>query len=96
MEVCFRRLKPKSETNSNVVDCYLFTLMYRILMTEKPGGGYSTDAWVGRCGAGVQTLTLFKTQFSDFHIPFETEFKIFRPYLRHLTQSHTLFRTRMK
>ena len=30
------------------------------------GGGYSTDAWVGRCGAGVQTLTLFKTQFSDF------------------------------
>ena len=29
------------------------------------GGGYSTDAWVGRCGPGVQTLTLFKTQFSD-------------------------------
>ena len=50
------------------------------------GGGYSTDALVGRCGPGVQTLTLFKTQFSDFHIPFETEFKIFRPYLRHLTQ----------
>ena len=48
------------------------------------GGGYSTDALVGRCGPGVQTLTLFKTQFSDFHIPFETEFKIFRPYLRHL------------
>ena len=50
------------------------------------GGGYSTDAWVARRGPGVQTLTLFKTQFSDFHIPFETEFKIFRPYLRHLTQ----------
>jgi len=31
-----------------------------------PGGGHSTDAWVGRCGAGVETLTLFKTQFSDF------------------------------
>ena len=30
-------------------------------------------ACVGRCGPGVQTLTLFKTQFSDFHIPFETE-----------------------
>ena len=45
-------------------------------------GGYSTDAWVGRCGPGVQTLTLFKTHFSYFHILFETEFKIFRPYLR--------------
>ena len=43
-------------------------------------------ACVGRCGPGVQTLTLFKTQFSDFHIPFETEFNNFRPYLRHLTQ----------
>ena len=47
------------------------------------GGGYSTDAWVGRCSPGVQTLTLFKKQFSDFPIPFKTEFKIFRPYLRH-------------
>ena len=47
------------------------------------GRGYSTDAWVGRCGPGVQTLTLFKTQFSDFPIPLKTEFKIFRPYLRH-------------
>ena len=63
------------------------------------GGGVGrnpTDAWVGRCGAGVQTLTLFKTQFSDFPIPFKTEFKIFRPFLRHLTQNHTLFKTRMK
>ena len=60
------------------------------------GGGYLTDAWVGRCGPGVQILTLFKTQFSDFPIPFKTEFKIFRPYLRHLTQNHTLFKTRMK
>ena len=59
-------------------------------------GGYSTDAWVGRCGPGVQTLTLFKTQLSDFPILFETEFKIFRPYLRHLTQNHTLFKARMK
>ena len=40
-------------------------------------GRYSTDAWVGRCGPGVN---LFKTQLSDFSIPFETEFKIFRPY----------------
>ena len=45
------------------------------------GGGevYSTDAWVGRCGPGVQTLTLFKTQFSDFPIPFKTEFKFSDP-----------------
>ena len=40
------------------------------------GGGYSTDAWVGRCGPGVETLTLFKTQFSDFTIPFRTECEI--------------------
>ena len=53
-------------------------------------------AWVGRCDPDVQTLTLFKTQFSDFPIPFKTEFKIYRPYLRHLTQNHTLFKTRMK
>ena len=26
------------------------------------GGGYSTNAWVGRCGRAVYTLTLFKTQ----------------------------------
>ena len=60
------------------------------------GGGYSTDAWVGRWGPGVQTLTPFKTQFSDFPIPFKTEFKIFRPFLRHLSQNHTLFKTRIK
>ena len=60
------------------------------------GGGYSTDAWVGRCGPGIQTLTLFKIQFSDFPIPFKTDFKIFRPYLRHLNQNHILFKTRMK
>ena len=66
------------------------------LSPEGGGGGYSTDAWVGRCDLGVQTLTLFKTQFSDFPVPFKTEFKIFRPYLRHLTQNHTLFKTRMK
>ena len=60
------------------------------------GGGYSTDAWVGRCGPGVETLALFKTQFSDFTVPFKTECEIFRPYLRHLTQNHTLFKTRMK
>ena len=42
------------------------------------GGEYSTAAWVGRCGPGVQTLTLFKTQFSDFPILFKTEFKNFQ------------------
>ena len=66
------------------------------LTTPPGGGGYSTDAWVGRCSPSIQTLTLFKTQFSDFPIPFKTEFKIFRPYLRHLPQNDTLFRIRMK
>ena len=71
-------------------------MMHPVAYARGGGGGYSTDAWVGRCGLGVQTLTLFKTQFSDFPIAFKTEFKIFRPYLRHLTQNHTLFKTRMK
>ena len=30
------------------------------------GGGHSTDVWVGMCGSGAQTLTLFKTEISDF------------------------------
>ena len=68
----------------------------RVEIARGGGGGYSTDAWVGRCGPGVQTLTLFETQFSDFRIPFKTEVKIFRPYLRHLTQNHTPFKTRRK
>ena len=70
--------------------------MYTVGSKPEGGGGYSTDAWVGRCGRGVQTLTLFKTQFSDFPIPLKTEFKIFRPYRRHLTQNYSLFKTRMK
>ena len=45
------------------------------------GGGYSTDAWVGRCGPGVQTLTLFKTQFSDFPIPLKQNSKFSGPFL---------------
>ena len=50
-------------------------------------GWYSTDAWYGGAARGVETLTLFKTQFSDFTVLFKTECEIFRPYLRHLTQN---------
>ena len=71
-------------------------VMRNVTLDPGGGGGYSTNAWVGRYGPGVQTLTLFKTQFSDFPLPFKPEFKIFRPFLRHLTQNHTLFKTRMK
>ena len=35
------------------------------------GGGYSTNVWVGMCGWGTQTLTLFKTEISDFSTPFK-------------------------
>ena len=56
-------------------------------------GGVLTGAWVGRCGPGVETLTLFKTQFFDFTIPFITESENLRPSLRNLTQNHTLLKT---
>ena len=39
-----------------------------------PGGEYLVDAQVGHigwCGRGAQTLTLFKTQISDFPTPFK-------------------------
>ena len=59
-----------------------------LLQPWSPGG---REGVLNRClgrevRPGCSTLTLFKTQFSDFHTPFETEFKIFRLYLRHLTQ----------
>ena len=39
-----------------------------------PGGrGYSKVLWEGRCSPGVETLTLFKTQFS-FSFSFHTHF----------------------
>ena len=44
----------------------------------------------------MQTLTLVNTYISDFPIPFKAEFKIFRPYLRLLTQNRTVFKTGMK
>ena len=45
-----------------------------VLKFPKGGeGGNQTDAWVGRCGPGVETLTLFKTQFPDRAIPFKSE-----------------------
>ena len=41
------------------------------------GGGFSTEVWVGRCGSGAQTLTLFKTEISDFPTLFKTEISDF-------------------
>ena len=40
-------------------------------------GRYSTEVWVGRCGWGTQTLTLFKTEISYFPTLFETEISYF-------------------
>ena len=53
---------------------YILSFSY---LWARGGEGYSTDAWVVRCGPGVQTLTLFKIEFSDFPIPFKTELKKF-------------------
>ena len=36
------------------------------LLTNTPPGGYSINAWVGRCGPAPHTLTLFKTKIADF------------------------------
>ena len=63
-----------------------FKILIRLLV-QVPGGAYSTDAWVGRCGLGVEPLTQFKTKFSDITFPFKIECEIFRPYLRHSTQN---------
>ena len=41
------------------------------------GGGYSTNVWVGRFGWGAQTLTLFKTEISDFPTLFKTDISNF-------------------
>ena len=69
-------------------------------MASSPGGGgagrHSTDAWVGKVRPGHSNPDPVRTQFSESPIPSKTEFKIFIPYLRHLTQNHTLFKTRIK
>ena len=51
-------------------------------MYKYPGGrGYSMDVRVGRCGWGAQTLTLFKTEISDFPTLFKTACSFLRPGL---------------
>ena len=43
------------------------------------GGGYSTDVWVGRCGPGAETMTLFKTQLILwFHYPVQDRMRNFQ------------------
>ena len=48
-------------------------------------GGYSIYPWVGRCGAAPHTLTLFKTNITDFPTLFKKEFRFLIPCLRHLS-----------
>ena len=45
------------------------------------GGGYSIYPWVGRCCAAPHTLTLFKTNITDFPTLFRTEFRFLIPCL---------------
>ena len=40
--------------------------------------------WVGRCGLAPHTLTLFKTNITDFPTLFKTELRFLIPCLRHL------------
>ena len=48
------------------------------------GGGYSIYPWVGRCGPAPHTLTLFKTNITNFPTLFKTELRFLIPCLRHL------------
>ena len=56
-----------------------------IACSPEVGGGYSIYPWVGRCGAALHTLTLFKTNIADFPTLFKTEFRFLIPCLRHLS-----------
>ena len=44
-------------------------------------GRYAKDVWVGRCGWGAQSLTLFKTEISNFPSLFKTTSRFLRPRL---------------
>ena len=44
-------------------------------------GGYSTYAWVGRCGPATHTLSLFNINIADFPTLFKTEFRSLIPCL---------------
>ena len=59
---------------------------------QSPGGGGAVlNRSLGReVRPGDSNTGPVKTQFSDFPIPFKTEF------VRHLTQNHTLFKTKIK
>ena len=46
------------------------------------GGGYSIYPWVGRCGPAPHTLTLSKTNITDFPTLFKTELQFLIPCLR--------------
>ena len=59
------------------------------------GGGAVLNICLGR-EVGHGRSNPDRNLFSDFPIPFKTEFKIVRPFLRHLTPNHTLIKTRMK
>ena len=45
-------------------------------------GGYSIYPWVGRCSQAPHTLTLFKTNITDFPTLFKTELRFLIPCLR--------------
>ena len=68
---------------------WLWSLGFYYLPRPRGGGGYSIYPWVGRCGAAPHTLTLFKTNITDFPTHFKTEFRFLIPCLGHLTQFKT-------
>ena len=45
----------------------------KTLNISRGGGGYSIYPWVGRCSLAPHTLTLFKTNTTDFPTLFKTE-----------------------
>ena len=62
-------------------------LLYSTMVSLSPGGGgYSMYPLVGRCGAAPITLTLFKTNITDFPTLFKTEFRFFNTLFKTFTR----------
>ena len=71
------RTGPSPSNNNFPVIPDALAFMIRSEPNDPAGGGYSTDAGVGRCGWDTQTLTLFKTEISHYPTSFKTVSRFF-------------------
>ena len=71
------RAGPSPSNNNFPVIPDALAFMIRSEPNDPVGGGHSTDVKVGRCGWDTQTLTLFKTEISDYPTSFKTLSRFF-------------------